>query len=481
MERAGYIPGLDADAVGREVLRFDHPAGAAEVAVPVLDAAQIEAVAARIRTGSAALKAMPVAEIVSVIDRAVARLLDRADPARRRAEALLPRVTGYDPEIVRLGLTDFLKTFRAHELKRFLAEDFSDPSVLDGFQPRPAAGFARALSPDLLLHVWAGNVPALPLWSLVCGLLVKAGNVGKVASAEPLMAGWFAELLVEIEPRLADALAVVWWRGGDEAPQQAWLDRAETVIAYGGNGSLQEIRARLPVTTRFLAHGHKISFGMVSRAALDPRRVGAVANAAALDVIRYDQQGCYSPQTFFVERGGKVSPAEFARYFAAELAGFAKRYPRRALSMEESAAIAKWRGAEEVQALSDDRVTLIGEAQDPWCVAFSDTAQDLAPCALDRTIRIIAVDTLDEVADRVRPLKSYLQTVGLAASPEDVHRLAGPLGAAGATRICALGSMTAPHAGWHNDGRFNLADLVTMVEIDRSADRAAERFAPYAD
>jgi hypothetical protein len=41
--------------------------------------------------------------------------------------------------------------------------------------------------------------------------------------------------------------------------------------------------------------------------------------------------------------------------------------------------------------------------------------------------------------------------------------------------------MTAPEAGWHHDGRFNLLDLVRMVEIESSAERAAERFAPYSD
>ena len=39
---------------------------------------------------------------------------------------------------------------------------------------------------------------------------------------------------------------------------------------------------------------------------------------------------------------------------------------------------------------------------------------------------------------------------------------------------------TTPEAGWHHDGRFNLADLVRMVEIEASAERAADRLAPYA-
>src|SRR5690606_25201225 len=143
-------------------------------------------------------------------------------------------------------------TFRAPELKKFVAGDFANPSVLDDFQPAAKGGFARAVGPDVLVHVWAGNVPGLPLWSLVSGLLVKAGNVGKVASAEPLFAGWFAQALAGIEPRLADCLAIVWWKGGDAARESAVLKQADMVLAYGGNESLAQLRSRVPATTRFL-------------------------------------------------------------------------------------------------------------------------------------------------------------------------------------------------------------------------------------
>ncbi len=68
-------------------------------------------------------------------------------------------------------------------------------------------------------------MPGLSLWSLICGLLVKAGTVGKVASAEPLLAGWFAQILAEIDPRLGECLAVVWWKGGDAEAERACLWR----------------------------------------------------------------------------------------------------------------------------------------------------------------------------------------------------------------------------------------------------------------
>ncbi|WP_029008396.1 acyl-CoA reductase [Azospirillum halopraeferens] len=481
-EVAGYLPGLDPDSVAWRTLAFGRGGTDLEVAVPELTPAQVAALAERVRAHArSVLKTMPVAEVVTAVDAAVARLLDRDDPWRRRAERLLPLVTGYDAEMVRHGLTSYLKTFRKPELLRFLAEDFANPGVLDDFQPVPKGGFARAFGPDLLLHVWAGNVPGLPLWSLVCGLLVKAGGVGKVPSAEPLFAGWFARLLAEVEPRLAGCLAVVWWKGGDAEREAEWLRRADTVLAYGSTASLEALRARVPVTTRFLPYGHKISFALVSHAALDPHTVRATARGVAHDVARWDQQGCYSPHVVYVERGGGVDPRGFARHLAHELACQAIRFPRRALDPGDAGGVAAWRHAEEMQGVADPARELLADPAGAWAVAYADRPQPLAPCGLNRTVTVVAVDRLDDALPCVAPFRPLLQTAAVAAPPRELFRIAGLLGAAGVTRVCAPGAMAAPEAGWHHDGRFNLSDLVAMAEIDRGAELAADALAPYRD
>lgn len=482
--KAGYLPGLPAGEVQWQVLPFTQGGQRVEVEVPVLSSSQMNALADRVRRASALhLKTLSVSAIVAIIDRAIARLLDRDDPYRRQADALLPVISGYDAEMVRLGLTGFFKTFRAPQLHRFVVEDFSNPLVLDGFQPAPKGGAVRAYGPQLLMHSWAGNVPALALWSFVCGLLVKAGNIGKVPSAEPLFAGWFAQLLAEVHPPLADCFAVVWWRGAGDDSADALYAQADTVVAYGGNDALQAIQRRLPVTTRFLAHGHKLGFGVVSAAALDTLKAPALARRAAWDVMRYDQQGCYSPHVFYVQRGGQVAPRAFADYMAGELANLQRRYPRRDLDLAESSAVAKWRQSIEWQdaahggQANDDG--LIGDHEAAWSVAYVDAAPVLAPTASQRSILVAGIDALDDVAPLVANGGAFLQTAGIATSPQELYRIAEQLGAIGVTRISAIGSMSMPEAGWHHDGRFNLLDLVRMTEIEQSAEMAAEPFASY--
>lgn len=481
-ERAGYIPNIGETDFETKTLSFQSKKGVLEVEVPFLTNEQMNNVIAKVNKASTeVLKSFSVSEIVDIINRAIEQLLDRQSPYRQKAEALLPIVTGYDEEIIRLGLTSYLKTFRKKELQRFLVEDLGNPLLLDDFQPRVKGGFSKAMGPNVITHVWSGNVPALPLWSLVSGLLVKAGNVGKLPSAEPLFSSWFAHLLVEIEPRLADCLAIVWWKGGDEEREQLVFEQSDVVVGYGGNSSLESLQSRMPVTTRFLPFGHKISFGVVSNASLDSRKTWQTVHRAALDVIRYDQQGCYSPHLFYVQHGGNVSPKEFARFLANELENFQTRFPRRQLTMEESASMASWRQKEEMAVFTHSANEVLGNQANDWTVVYEENNNGFSPSSLNRVIKVVAFEKLEDLLPILRPHRSFLQTVGIAANPKELFDWAEQLGEAGATRITALGSMTSPEAGWHHDGRFNLLDLINMVDIEASAEELSEQFAPYVD
>jgi hypothetical protein len=367
--RAGYLPGLDASEVEWEFLKFERGLEQLTVAVPTLTQAQTIALTRRVRTAPMRyLAPMPVTQIISVIDAAIHLFLDRQGPYRKQLESALPIITGYDPEMIRLALTAYLKTFRGPELARFVTEDLPNPLILDRFVPALKGGYVKAYGPTILVHVWAGNVPALPLWSFVCGLLVKAGNIGKLPSAEPLFAGLFAQAVAEVEPELADCFSILWWKGGDDRVATNLYESSDVVLAYGGNSVLTQIAERVPLTTRYLPFGHKISFSVIAAQALDSDKSWRLAHAAEFDVGNYDQHGCYSPQLIYVERGGTVSPREFSNYLAHELEAFATRYPRRTLSIEEARDVAAWWHKQELSSLADSSNALLGTVGASWNV-----------------------------------------------------------------------------------------------------------------
>ena len=127
----------------------------------------------------------------------------------------------------------------------------------------------------------------------------------------------------------------------------------------------------------------------------------------------------------------------------------------------------------------DGAAELLGEPSDNWSIVHVEAPEALSPTGLNRTLKLVAVDSLDEVPALVAPYRSFLQTAGVAAAPERLFPLAEQLGAVGVSRIAPLGRMTAPEAGWHHDGRFSLLDLVTFTEIEPSAEATAEAFTPY--
>src|SRR5690606_19554479 len=125
--------------------------------------------------------------------------------------------------------------------------------------------------------------------------------------------------------------------------------QADVLTVYGSETTLAAWRDHVPATTRLLAHGHKLSVGLVSAAALDARQSTATARQAAFDVLRWDQHGCYSAQAFYVERGGQISPEEFAQQLAGELSARQHQFKRRTPSLEEARNIGTWRQAMTIQ------------------------------------------------------------------------------------------------------------------------------------
>ena len=102
----------------------------------------------------------------------------------------------------------------------------------------------------------------------------------------------------------------------------------------------------------------------------------------------------------------------------------------------------------------------IGIEEEDFMLSPNSNSENFSLSGLNRTIRVTGIDSLDQIIPLISPYKKFLQTVGIAASPIELFRISEQLGQHGVTRITGLGSMTAPEAGWHHDGRFNLLDLI---------------------
>ena len=475
-----FLPQLDAS----ELTALDwttRELGGVSLRVPIVTPELVDLVAERLLAAQAAhLAERSVMEIVDALGRVMSRWYEPGHPGRRLAEDLLPAITGYAPEMVRRGLKRYLKTFRHDRLLRFVAQDFDNPLVLDGFQPARGGGRSRAYGPRLMTQIFAGNVPGLPAWNLICGLLVKSATLGKSAADEPLFPVLFAQSIAAEDPELASCLAILNWRGGDEAVEAAAFGRAEAVTATGGLRAVESLARRVPAGTPFIPYGHKVSFGVVGHEGLALNRYAETARRAAIDVSQYDQQGCLSAHVVFVERGGAIDPRTFAGALAAAMERFERDRPRASISLEDSAAIDQVRSGYELRSFeSSETLAVFGSADgDAWTVVYDETPERFEVSPLNRVVRVHPVDAIEQVTSLLAPVRRHLQTAGIACAPERATHWATILGACGVDRICAIGQMPEPAAGWHHDGRGNLAALVRWVDLEAAAEADLERYDP---
>ena len=449
----------------------------------------------------------PVLDIVDALGRVQALWSDPDFPLRRTAEDALPRLTGYAPLHVRRTLRDYLTTFRRDRLLRFLAQDFPDPGVLDGFRPSPAGGRRRARGPALLTQIFAGNVPGLPAWDLVCGLLVKSASLGKPASGEPLFASLFARSLAEVDADLASCLAILPWPGGDDAIETAAFAGSDAVVATGSRAALADLRTRVPARVRLIEHGATVSVAVLAAEALRTDRFQETARRLARDIAHYDQQACLSPHVAYVET---VSPHEdrppvtsppatvvqsapvptdvpdqgvpidvFAAAVATELAAIERRNPRAPLTLEEAAAWANAREDAEFSTWDDEAQSLFTAGDDsPWAVSVETVNSPFQASPLGRFMRLIPVTEPSAIGRSLAGVTRIVQSAGLACAPARAEEFAEVLSAAGVDRVAALGRMGAPAAGWHHDGRPGLGNLVTWTDLEPSVDAELNLYDP---
>lgn len=475
----GFLPKTIREKCEQHTLTYRNHGQQLSIEVPLLTETLLAEVYEKVKIGESKLKNRRVDELVEVIDMAVQKWLDPTYEKRVLAEKYLPIITGYDHEMIHVFLANYLRNFRREKLIKMIDESFANPAVLDGFRPKRSGGLTRAFGPSVTTHIFSGNVPALPLWSLMSSVLVKSGTVGKVSSSEPLFASLFAETIAEIDPELGQAIAIVWWRGGNHTIEETAFQSSDALIAYGHEQTITSIQKRLPSHVVFLPHGHKVSFGFIGHETLTPALARNVAKRAAKDASWFDQQGCLSPHVFFVEENGSISPRDFARMLANEMEQFNVKMPRRVLDSEEENALIQERSAIEFQVFSNEAIELHQSSQETnWTVVYHE--EELFPLSrLNRFVYVVPIGNESELINRTAPMKRFVQTAGIACSPQRFHAISNTLAKCAVNRICFLGEMFQPEAGWHHDGRLHLGDLVRWCDVESSVENTVDEFDPF--
>ena len=423
------------------------------VRYPVLSAGQVDAIWRLLSDNRRrVLVQTSVTDILAAIDAASRHLRRDID----EATLLVSAATGYSEPVVADTLEHMLDDWSEQPLHEMLAAELDDARVLDHAIPDPriAGKQIAAYGYDKAFHVFSGNVPGVGVTSLVRSLVVKSATLCKTASGEPVLPILFARALRQVAPEIASCIALSYWPHDSEA-QAGAVAGADLIVVYGGETAVANVRNQVQHDARIVAHGPRVSFGLVG-----PNAPGETARSVAAAVAAYDQQGCVSPHVVYVV-GDRERARSFARDVALYLQALGDTAPRGAITPSEAVAIRNVRTAAEFGANKE----LFGLETDNFSVIYDDAPAFEISC-LNRVLYVKPLSTALQAFD-VLPRADILQSAAVEGFPEkEKAELVRLLGLAGVSRITSFARLPWPPMHWHHDGSAPLRELLRWQDIE---------------
>ena len=492
MTSAFYVPlGLE-EGLETTVQRFGPAHDALELHLPVVTADDLIRWIDVLREAREAnLAPLTTAQIIRSLDKVTARFLDPRDAARREAIDSLSRSGRFTVPMIERALDDAFQPLARGGLTKWLVSELGSVQALDRPVAGPAGILRRAHGPEWMLQIYAGNVPALPVWPMFSALLLKAALLAKTSAREPLLAPLLARTIAEVDEKLGACVAVVWWKGGSADLDPAAIRLAPAVMVFGGDEALAGVSRHAPRGAHLVLHGPKVSLGYIERRSLRFAGIRALAARAAADISLFDQQGCLSPHAFYVERKGEVSPEKFTEVLAGALDATSGDLPRGAMPAEDAARVQLLRAqarfeAAGLAAYAPTTVELmepLGRAvlgtqgihgatrvlestgSTTWTVILEDRAR-FEPGPAHRTVRVHAVDGPEDLARALRGSVRYVEALGLEASGPERARLAAVFTGLGIPRIAPIGALQRPSPLGTHGGVRRLLPFVTWSTVE---------------
>lgn len=417
------------------------------------------------------LQDYPVSKIIDVLDR-VGKLWKNPDYiGRKKACRYVPDQVGFSRRMVELALDAIGGTMEKTYLERKLRLEVGRKEYLDGWLYKPAYhGYLMAQPHGVVLHVSAGNVFIGGIDSLVHGFLTKNVNLLKVSSADPVFPLLFANSLKECDPDgiLSSSYAILSFRSGEAEIEEELKKRCNAIVVWGGKEAVESYRKNLPIDTKLIEYGPKYSFGVITRKGFDGQEIRTVAKKLALDVVMWEQRACSSPHVIYVEAEEKIK--ELAEVLAEELENLSKVLPQGKLTFDEKVEITKERELARMRRIKGAGGFIYPRGRTDWTVTYDNTSRfTFSP--LNRFIYLKPFKNWAEMFSSIMEVCSYLQSVGILATPLELKALSRAFVRYGATRITEIGRMHSGKAGSPHEGSFQINQMVRWATIESVEER----------
>jgi hypothetical protein len=237
------------------------------------------------------------------------------------------------------------------------------------------------------------------------------------------------------------------------------------IIVYGSEETCNSVSKRVPPATRVISHSHRVGFGAVGREALNKKAAAGLAQKIAYDVSTFDQFACISPQVYFLEEGGEVSPREFMPLLEQAMKAQEQKIPPARLNLEDAAVLRHQHNTCELRELAGEDIVLRAAENLSWTVVYEPLKEFLSS-PLHRFIRIVPLPDLKDIVNYLAPIKGYMQNAGLEVGEERRAEFFSLFARLGVSRICPAGKMPTPSMMWHHDGLPCIGEMVRWTDAE---------------
>ncbi len=317
---------------------------------------------------------------------------------------------------------------------------------------------ARCVPLGTLFHVAPGNMPGLPIYSVLEGLLTGNVNLLKLPRGDKGLSLAALKLLTDQEPALAGFLYAFDLSSGKTEAVKKLAALADGVVTWGGEEAVTALRHLAPPGAKLIEWGHRLSF--VYLAGYEDRE--AELSALARHIVETGQRLCSSCQVIFLDTEDWAEGETFCRAFLPYLERTAASRP--GLGAGAQASLSGYTALLEriVEGRADGEAVFQGRGCS--VILRPDQELELSPMEGNVLVKLLPRRAL---LPALRRQKGRLQTAGLLCAAADREKLISLLSQAGVTRITRGGSLSAVFPGEGHDGEYPLRRYVRVVDVER--------------
>lgn len=305
----------------------------------------------------------------------------------------------------------------------------------------------------IVLHITAGNADALPVYSVLDGLLTGNINLVKLPHDDNGLSVLLLMELMRAEPRISERVFVLDLPSSDTESLKRLADVSDGIVVWGGDEAVLAARTLAKPGIRLIEWGHKTSFAYLSGDSIGE----TVLEEIAENICQTEQLLCNSCQGVYLDTDRWDDVLAFSERLNDVLDRVSSKYPR-----NDGLFIGAKRKIELYTQELEDADGSIKVFQTGRGAVIASRSSELSP---SMQFRVPWVKPLprERILGTLRPFRGHLQTCALccdAANREELERL---LLRAGVVRITTPSRMSSTYCGQTHDGEYSLRRLQRII------------------